>query len=69
MIVDDEWMSIGSANFVDISFKKDHSELCVAVWDPKVVQSLRQKLFLEHLEVDVSEMDALEAMKVFYLRS
>lgn len=66
-IVDDHWMSIGSANFVDISFRKDHSELCVAVWDPVVVKQLRVRLFLEHTAVDVSNMDGTESMEVLLL--
>ena len=38
-IVDGKWLSIGSANFVDISFVHDHSELNVCVFD--AVQSMR----------------------------
>lgn len=57
-------MTIGSANFVDISFRKDHSELCVAVWDADVVKDLRIKLFKEHIDEDVSALDATESMKV-----
>jgi hypothetical protein len=64
IIVDDKWLSIGSANFVDISYRKDHSELAVAVWDPDVARKLRVKLFLEHISMDVSDMEDVEALKV-----
>lgn len=52
MIVDDEWFTLGSANFVDISWKKDHTELNFAVWDPTVASQLRRDLFAEHGLVD-----------------
>ena len=48
MIVDDEWLTIGSANFVDISFEKDHTEVNVACWDATVARNLRHALLCEH---------------------
>ncbi len=52
MIVDDEWVTIGSTNTATQSFKRD-TELNVSAWDPRVASGLRARLFAEHLGSDV----------------
>ncbi|MDF1666127.1 MAG: phosphatidylserine/phosphatidylglycerophosphate/cardiolipin synthase family protein [Planctomycetota bacterium] len=47
-IVDGFWGHCGSANMVDISFHKDHSEINVQFWDSKVAMQLLRKLASEH---------------------
>jgi cardiolipin synthase A/B len=47
MIVDDAWMTVGSANLEKNSMER-HTELNVACWDGDVVASLRRELFAEH---------------------
>jgi phosphatidylserine/phosphatidylglycerophosphate/cardiolipin synthase-like enzyme len=47
-IVDGEWFTAGSANLVDISMEKDHTELNVSVWDKPVAFRLLSDLFHEH---------------------
>eukprot|EP01121_Diplochlamys_sp_Union-15-3_P006615 TRINITY_DN17111_c0_g1_i1.p1 TRINITY_DN17111_c0_g1~~TRINITY_DN17111_c0_g1_i1.p1 ORF type:complete len:272 (+),score=42.97 TRINITY_DN17111_c0_g1_i1:54-869(+) len=64
-IVDDQWLTIGSANLVDISFQKDHTELNISIWDNATAKSLRNQLFSEHLHKDSSSLDAVEAVKTF----
>ncbi len=56
MIVDQTFFTVGSANFVDISLEKDHTELNVSVWDEKVARNFLEKLFMEHLGKDISRM-------------
>ena len=47
MIVDDAWMTVGSANLEKGSLEHD-TELNVTCWDGDVVSSLRRELFAEH---------------------
>jgi cardiolipin synthase A/B len=47
MIVDDAWMTVGSANLEKDSLER-HTELNVACWDGDVVAALRRELFAEH---------------------
>jgi phosphatidylserine/phosphatidylglycerophosphate/cardiolipin synthase-like enzyme len=47
MIVDDAWMTVGSANLEKDSLER-HTELNVACWDARVVHELRRELFTEH---------------------
>jgi len=47
MIVDDAWMTVGSANLEMDSLER-HTELNVACWDAGVVAALRRELFAEH---------------------
>eukprot|EP01083_Nonionella_stella_P316800 1150642_1 len=49
-IVDGEWFTIGSANFVDISFIHDHSELNVCVFNANEAIKLMRKLACKHCE-------------------
>ena len=51
-IVDGQWFTIGSANFVDISFIHDHSELNVCVFDKMESMKLLRKLANKHCEQD-----------------
>jgi phosphatidylserine/phosphatidylglycerophosphate/cardiolipin synthase-like enzyme len=46
MIVDDAWMTVGSANLEKRSLERD-SELNVTCWDADVVRA-RRELFAEH---------------------
>jgi len=64
--VDDEWATIGSANMVDISYHKYHTELNVAVWDSDLIKDLRVKLFKEHIDIDISGEDCLDAVDDFF---
>ena len=48
-IVDDEWLTIGSANLNEHSLFND-TELNVVVRDPLVVRTTRRRLWSEHLE-------------------
>ncbi|SES11990.1 Phosphatidylserine/phosphatidylglycerophosphate/cardiolipin synthase [Lentzea xinjiangensis] len=52
-IVDDKWMSVGSANLNEHSLFND-TEVNVVTDDPEVVRSTRLRLWAEHLETDVS---------------
>jgi hypothetical protein len=56
MIVDQQFVAIGSANFVDISFQKDHTELNVSSWDESFANTLLYQLLREHLGFDLSSM-------------
>lgn len=60
MVVDDEWLTLGSANFVDISFEKDHTEVNVACWDAPTARSLRHSLLCEHRKLSGSAAQAME---------
>eukprot|EP01119_Soliformovum_irregulare_P021591 TRINITY_DN7220_c0_g1_i1.p1 TRINITY_DN7220_c0_g1~~TRINITY_DN7220_c0_g1_i1.p1 ORF type:complete len:366 (+),score=59.54 TRINITY_DN7220_c0_g1_i1:513-1610(+) len=69
MIVDDEWFTCGSANLVDLSLERDHTELNASVWSRDAAKSLRVRLYSEHLAADTQGMDDLEAMKLFHSRA
>jgi phosphatidylserine/phosphatidylglycerophosphate/cardiolipin synthase-like enzyme len=53
MIVDDAWMTVGSANLERDSLER-HTEMNVVCWDPSVVRELRGELFREHGAADSS---------------
>ena len=55
MIVDDQWMTVGSAN-IDKNCFKDSSELNVGVASPGLARELRERLWKEHLQ-DSSNFD------------
>jgi len=55
-IVDDSWLTIGSANLNEHSFLND-SEMNVVSCDPRVARDTRLRLWAEHLERPVSEVD------------
>ncbi|WP_053735897.1 phosphatidylserine/phosphatidylglycerophosphate/cardiolipin synthase family protein [Nocardia sp. NRRL S-836] len=52
-IVDDEWLSVGSANLNEHSLFND-TEVNVVTDDPEVARSTRLRLWAEHLDADVS---------------
>jgi phosphatidylserine/phosphatidylglycerophosphate/cardiolipin synthase-like enzyme len=55
-IVDDRWLTIGSANLNSHSLFND-TELNVVTLDPRVARETRLRLWSEHLERPVSEVD------------
>ena len=54
-IVDDRWLTIGSANLNAHSFFND-TEVNVAVADPALARATRLRLWAEHLELPVDEV-------------
>lgn len=47
-IVDDEWVTCGSANLVDLSFHEDHTECNLSVWDKTLARQMLHALIEEH---------------------
>jgi phosphatidylserine/phosphatidylglycerophosphate/cardiolipin synthase-like enzyme len=58
-IVDDRWLTVGSANLNEHSLFND-TELNVVVQDPELARAARLRLWREHLERDDVEDDAAE---------
>lgn len=59
-IVDGEWLTIGSANFVDLSLDADHTELNATAWGAATALPLLRALVAEHTdasEAEISELD------------
>lgn len=56
MIVDDKWITVGSAN-IDKNGFKDSSELNLGITSPKLASELRTRLWQEHLQEDCHDMD------------
>lgn len=56
-IVDGEWLTLGSANLVDLSLDADHSELNAAVWGADTAMPLLRTLCGEHIDEDLSTVD------------
>ena len=54
-VVDDRWLTIGSANLNAHSFFND-TEVNVAVADPGIARATRLRLWAEHLELPVDEV-------------
>ena len=52
-IVDDRWLTVGSANLNDHSLFND-TEVNLAVYDQEIARSTRERLWAEHLELPVS---------------
>jgi len=48
MIVDDQLISVGSANLWPPSYHRD-SELALCAWDPRLARATRERLWAEHL--------------------
>ena len=48
IIVDDEFLLVGSANLVDLSLDRDHTELAVSCWGRTAACAMRDALFQEH---------------------
>ncbi len=56
-IVDGAWMTVGSANFVDLSLAPDHTELNASVWGRDVCLPLLRTLTNEHSDIDTRGLD------------
>ena len=56
-IVDDRWLTIGSANLNEHSLFND-TEMNVVTWSETLARSTRLRLWSEHLERPVAELDA-----------
>jgi phosphatidylserine/phosphatidylglycerophosphate/cardiolipin synthase-like enzyme len=54
-IVDDRWLTIGSANLNEHSFFND-TEMNVVTHDPRLARETRLRLWAEHLECDPAEL-------------
>jgi phosphatidylserine/phosphatidylglycerophosphate/cardiolipin synthase-like enzyme len=50
MIVDDEWLTVGSANINERGFKYE-AEINAAILDKKTAKDLRLRLMAEHLKI------------------
>src|SRR3954470_2780544 len=59
-IVDDQWLTIGSANLNEHSLFND-TEVNVACHDAALATSMRHRLWAEHLETDVGTVAAGDA--------
>jgi cardiolipin synthase len=68
MLVDDEWVTIGSTNTADRSFKMD-TELNASIWHKETVRALRRDLFLEHTGIDTTHLSDVEAFRRFQERA
>ncbi len=55
MLVDDTYMSIGSANFCDDSMSGLDSELSIGIKNPTSIKELRVSLLAEHMGLDKSD--------------
>ena len=62
-IVDDRWMTIGSANLNNHSLFND-SEVNVVTSDSELIEKTRHRLWAEHLEMDEADISGAPA-KVF----
>ena len=62
-IVDDEWLTVGSANLNEHSLFND-SEVNVVVRNEKLARDTRLRLWSEHLEVPVQELEELEPNEI-----
>ena len=55
-IVDDRWLTLGSANLNEHSLLND-TEVNIATWDEQLARATRLRLWSEHLERDASELE------------
>ena len=55
-IVDDRWLTLGSANLNEHSFFND-TEVNVVTHDPEIARAVRLRLWSEHLGCDASEVE------------
>jgi phosphatidylserine/phosphatidylglycerophosphate/cardiolipin synthase-like enzyme len=58
-VVDDAWLTVGSANLNDHSLFND-TELNLAVYDADVARTTRERLWAEHLEMSLEEVSAAD---------
>ena len=61
-VVDGAWMTLGSANFVDLSLQRDHSELNASVWGHETCLPLLRRLVAEHTDERIDDLDDLAAL-------
>lgn len=59
-IVDGEWLTIGSANFVDLSLDADHTELNATAWGSASALPLLRTLVGEHTDADSDALEGLD---------
>jgi phosphatidylserine/phosphatidylglycerophosphate/cardiolipin synthase-like enzyme len=64
MLVDDQWATIGSTNFMGRSFFQE-TEMNASFWCPETVTRMRNDLFEEHLGQSVQHLGELEAFERF----
>ena len=64
MLIDDAWATIGSGNLHAYSLTGS-TELNASIWDEAFVRALRCELFDEHLGLDTSHLDDLEALRLY----
>jgi len=62
-IVDDAWLTVGSANLNEHSFFND-TEMNIVTCDPRLARETRQRLWAEHLECSVEEVSGEPAQVV-----
>ena len=55
-IVDDEWLTVGSANLNEHSLFND-TEMNIVTHDPAIARQTRLRLWAEHLELPIDEVD------------
>jgi phosphatidylserine/phosphatidylglycerophosphate/cardiolipin synthase-like enzyme len=55
-IVDDRWLTLGSANLNEHSFFND-TEVNVVTHDPEIARAVRLRLWAEHLGCDPAELE------------
>ena len=65
-IVDDEWLTVGSANLNEHSLFND-TEVNIATDDPELARTTRLRLWAEHLGREVAEVDGDPADVVDHL--
>lgn len=63
-LIDDVWCTIGSANVGNRSSYGD-TGLNASFWNGPTVAALRAVLLLEHLEIDTSGMNDVEALRLY----
>jgi cardiolipin synthase A/B len=64
MLIDDAWATVGSANLHRFSMF-GNGELNAAISSPDIVRAFRVALFAEHLGLEASGLDDLEALRQF----
>jgi len=63
-LIDDSWATIGSANIANRSFYGD-TELNASFWHRPTVTELRRDLLLEHLGEDTTDLDDVQALRLY----
>lgn len=61
-IVDGAWLTLGSANLVDLSLHRDHTELNASVWGRATCLPLLRQLVGEHTDAPTDGLDDLAAV-------